>query len=56
MIMLQYTLVLAGITLLVECSGILAPKARKIVGISGADMTMPLCTLMLAGVTMPGDC
>ena len=56
MIMLRYTLMLAGVTLPVECLGILAPKARKIFGISGADMTMPMCNLMLAGVTMPGDC
>ena len=56
MIMLQYTLMLAEVTLHVEYWGILAPKARNIFGISGADMTMPMCNLMLAGVTMPGDC
>ena len=36
MIMLRYTLMLAGVTLPVECLGILAPKARKFFGISGA--------------------
>jgi len=56
MIMLQYTLMLAEVTLHVECWGILAPKARKFTAISKADMTMPRCTLIVVGVTLPGEC